>query len=63
MFFGKYMTLFLCVINEIIMKIKLNKIVFKLVFCEEWFVKPDIDDIQIRPSVGVTIDGKRMFIQ
>ena len=26
-------------------------------------VKPDIDDIQIRPSVGVKIDGKRMFIQ
>jgi hypothetical protein len=32
MFFGKYMTLFLCVINEIIMKIKLNKILFLNLF-------------------------------
>ena len=41
------------------MKVKLNKILF----LNLWFIKPDIDDIQIRPSVGVKIDGNRMFIQ
>ena len=53
------------------MKVKLNKILF-LNLCfgcvffmrtGVWFVKPDIDDIQIRLSVGVKIGGKRMFIQ
>jgi hypothetical protein len=47
-----------------IMKVKLNKILFLNCFLwGVWFVKPDIDGIQIRPSVGVKIDGKRMFIQ
>ena len=53
------------------MKVKLNKILFlTLCFGCVFFMrslvckkKPDIDDIQIRPSVGVKIDGKHMFIQ
>jgi hypothetical protein len=58
------------------MKVKLNKILFlTLCFGCVFFMrslvckkKPDIDDIQIddiqiTPSVGVKIDGKRMFIQ
>jgi hypothetical protein len=59
--------LFLCVINEIIMKVKLNKILFlNLCFGCVFFMwslvcKADIDDIQIRPSVGVKIDGNDTY--
>ena len=47
------------------MKVKLNKILFLNLCLCVFYEEPDIDDIQIRPSVtvGVKIDGKRMFIQ
>ena len=50
------------------MKVKLKKILFlNLCFGGVFFMRSlvctDIDDIQIRPSVGVKIDGKWMFIQ
>ena len=57
MFLGKYLKVlaqeyYSCVINKISMKVKLNKKKIKLVFwlCflwGAWFVKSDIDDIQI----------------